>query len=134
MNAIEFKHLSLAYGQRCIFQDFTANIQSGEFVAILGANGAGKSTLLRAILGLINPVQGHISLFGHEVHKGASFIGYMPQMRQNVGNNSLSAYAWLGANLNGYQWGFPLLNAQQKKELSTDLIVFYREGNVNVYY
>jgi zinc/manganese transport system ATP-binding protein len=131
MNAIEFKHLSLAYGQRCIFQDFTANIQSGEFVAILGANGAGKSTLLRAILGLINPVQGHISLFGHEVHKGASFIGYMPQMRQNVGNNSLSAYAWLGANLNGYQWGFPLLNAQQKKELQRVIHLVKAEKIVN---
>ena len=104
MNAIEFKQLSLAYGQRCIFQDFTASITSGEFIAILGANGAGKSTLLRSILGLIAPSKGQISLFGQALHKGASFIGYMPQMRQNTGsNNSLSAYAWLVANLNGYQ-------------------------------
>ena len=116
MNAIEFKQLSLAYGQRCIFQAFTAGIKAGEFIAILGANGAGKSTLLRAILGLIPATQGSISLLGQAVHSGAPFIGYMPQMRQNS-NNSLSAYAWLGANLKGYQWGLPFLNAKKKREL-----------------
>jgi zinc/manganese transport system ATP-binding protein len=116
MNAIEFKQLSLAYGQRCIFQNFTATIRSGEFVAILGANGAGKSTLLRSILGLITPSQGSISLFGQAVHKGAAFIGYMPQIRQNI-STSLSAYAWLAANLNGYQWGLPVLKAKQTEEI-----------------
>ncbi|HEY2567503.1 MAG TPA: ATP-binding cassette domain-containing protein [Candidatus Aquirickettsiella sp.] len=116
MNAIEFKQLSLAYGQRCIFQDFTASINLGEFVAILGANAAGKSTLLRSILGLITPSNGCISVFGQAVHKGAAFIGYMPQIRQNI-SNSLSAYAWLGANLNGYQWGLPVLNTKQTEEL-----------------
>jgi zinc/manganese transport system ATP-binding protein len=130
MNAIEFKQLSLAFGQRCIFQDFTANINAGEFVAILGANGAGKSTLLRSILGLIAPSKGSIALFGQAVHKGAAFIGYMPQMRQNIGN-SLSAYAWLGANLNGYQWGLPVLNAQQKEELQRVIQLVKAEKIVN---
>jgi zinc/manganese transport system ATP-binding protein len=130
MNAIEFKQLSLAFGQRCIFQDFTANINAGEFVAILGANGAGKSTLLRSILSLIAPSKGSIALFGQAVHKGAAFIGYMPQMRQNIGN-SLSAYAWLGANLNGYQWGLPVLNAQQKEELQRVIQLVKAEKIVN---
>lgn len=40
----------------------------------------------------------------------------MPQMRQN-NNNNLSAYAWLGANLKGYQWGLPFLNSKKKQEL-----------------
>ncbi|RDH40320.1 MAG: ATP-binding cassette domain-containing protein [Candidatus Aquirickettsiella gammari] len=132
MNAIEFKQLSLAYGQRCIFQDFTASIASGEFIAILGVNGAGKSTLLRSILGLIAPSKGQISLFGQALHKGASFIGYMPQMRQNTGsNNSLSAYAWLGANLNGYQWGLPRLNAQQTEELQRVIRLVKAEKIIN---
>ncbi|WP_342220462.1 metal ABC transporter ATP-binding protein [Rickettsiella endosymbiont of Miltochrista miniata] len=130
MNAIEFKQLSLAYGQRYIFQDFTANIKAGEFIAILGANGAGKSTLLRSILGLIAPTKGSIALFGQAVHKGAAFIGYMPQLRQNIGN-SLSAYAWLGANLNGYQWGLPVLNAQQTEELQRVIQLVKAEKIVN---
>lgn len=130
MNAIECKQLSLAYGQRCIFQDFTAFINPGEFIAILGANGAGKSTLLRSILGLIAPSKGSISLFGQTVLKGAAFIGYMPQMRQNLGS-SLSAYAWLGANLNGYQWGLPVLSAKQTEELQRVIQLVNAEKIVN---
>ncbi len=130
MNAIEFKQLSLAYGQRFIFQDFTTNIKSGEFVAILGANGAGKSTLLRSILGLIAPSNGRISVFGQAVQKGAAFIGYMPQVRQNIGNN-LSAYAWLGAHLNGYQWGLPVLNAKQIEELQRVIQLVKAEKIIN---
>ena len=130
MNAIEFKQLSLAYGQRCIFQDFTASIHSGEFVAILGANGAGKSTLLRAILGLIAASHGSISIFGQAVHKGAAFIGYMPQIRQNI-SNSLSAYAWLAANLNGYQWGLPVLNAKQNEEIQRVVQLVKAEKIIN---
>lgn len=130
MNVIEFKQLSLAYGQRSIFQDFTASIKAGEFVAILGANAAGKSTLLRSILGIIPATEGSISLFGQDIHKGAAFIGYMPQMRQNI-SNSLSAYAWLGANLNGYRWGLPFLNAKQTQELQRVIHLVKAEKIVN---
>lgn len=118
MNAITFKHLTLAYGLSDIFCDFTASIQQGEFIAVLGANGAGKSTLLRAILGLIPVKQGSISLFDRPVQKGSAWIGYMPQVRQHGVNSALSAMAWLMANLNGFKWGLPFLAAREKKELS----------------
>jgi zinc/manganese transport system ATP-binding protein len=118
MNSLTFKKLSLAYGQRTIFHDFSADIKSGEFIAILGANGAGKSTLLRAVLGLIPAKQGQILLFNQPVQKGSAMIGYMPQVRQHLVNSSLSAMAWLSANLNGFKWGLPILSAQQKQELA----------------
>ena len=118
MNSIEFKQLSLAYGQRAIFHDLNADIKSGEFIAILGANGAGKSTLLRAVLGLLPIKQGQISLFNQPVQKGSSLIGYMPQVRQSLVNSSLNAMAWLAANLNGFKWGFAILTRSQKQELT----------------
>src|SRR5476649_1133955 len=118
MNSIEFKKLSLAYGQRSIFHNFTAEIKNGEFIAILGANGAGKSTLLRAILGLVPISQGEILLFNQLVQQGSSLIGYMPQVRQNLVASSLSGMAWLSANLNGFKWGLPILSARQKQELA----------------
>lgn len=118
MNAIRFKQLSLAYGQRTIFHDFTAEIKQGEFIAVLGANGAGKSTLLRAVLGLMAIKHGQILLFNQRVRQGSALIGYMPQVRQNLANSSLNATAWLAANLNGFKWGLPILTKRQKKELT----------------
>lgn len=58
--------------------DFT--LDPGEVVGLVGANGAGKTTLIRMILGLLEPSEGLISLFG-EPHSRAQRrrIGYVPQ-------------------------------------------------------
>ncbi len=39
-------------------------VDEGEYVAIVGANGSGKSTLSRAVIGLVTPPAGTISVFG----------------------------------------------------------------------
>jgi zinc/manganese transport system ATP-binding protein len=118
MNSITFKHVSLAYGERFIFRNFTAEIKSGEFIAILGANAAGKSTLLRAILGLKPINRGQIFIFNQAAQKGSAEIGYMPQTRQNLVQCALSASAWLALNSCGFNWGLPLLTVARRQELS----------------
>ncbi|GAA4087631.1 ATP-binding cassette domain-containing protein [Mucilaginibacter panaciglaebae] len=49
------------------------NINSGEFVVILGSNGSGKSTLLNLISGSIIPSAGTINIDGHDVTKLADY-------------------------------------------------------------
>ena len=46
--------------RRCL----ASTIGEGEFVGVLGPNGAGKTTLMRAILGLLVPADGRISVLG----------------------------------------------------------------------
>jgi len=45
-------------------EDFSARIEPGEIVAVIGGSGCGKSTLLRAICGLDRATRGTISLDG----------------------------------------------------------------------
>jgi heme exporter protein A len=47
------------------------DIQPGEFVTIVGPNGAGKTTLLRILATLSRPTEGHVSVAGHALPKGA---------------------------------------------------------------
>jgi ABC-type Mn2+/Zn2+ transport system ATPase subunit len=49
-------------------------IREGGFLGIVGANGAGKSTLLKAILGLLRPQRGTITVAGGDLRPG-----YVPQ-------------------------------------------------------
>jgi ABC-2 type transport system ATP-binding protein len=52
------------YGQVIAVDGLSLQIPSGETVALLGPNGAGKTTTVELLLGLANPDQGVVRLFG----------------------------------------------------------------------
>ncbi len=47
---IEFSHVSKAYEQETVFEDFSFRAEQGEFVLITGKSGSGKTTLIRMLL------------------------------------------------------------------------------------
>jgi ABC-2 type transport system ATP-binding protein len=52
------------YGQITAVDGLSLQIQRGQTVALLGPNGAGKTTTVELLLGLANPDQGVVRLFG----------------------------------------------------------------------
>lgn len=65
---ISVTHLSLAYGDRVVLEDFSATCAEATITAIIGANGSGKSTLLAALAGDIAPVAGDITIDEVSIH------------------------------------------------------------------
>jgi heme exporter protein A len=60
ITALAIDDLSVARGDRMLFQGFSLALAVGEAVALTGRNGAGKTSLLRAVAGLIRPAGGRI--------------------------------------------------------------------------
>jgi ABC-type branched-subunit amino acid transport system ATPase component len=79
--------VAAGYGRVPVISDVSITVGLGEIVAVVGPNGAGKSTLLKAVLGIIVPSQGSITLAGEAIgglrtdqitRRG---VGYVPQVK-----------------------------------------------------
>ncbi len=82
MHRTESVHVDYAvkgHATRRILNGVNLEIQSGEFVAIVGQTGCGKSTLLRLILGEERPTSGRVLVNGGERSRPDRLCGYVPQ-------------------------------------------------------
>ncbi|MBR4732879.1 MAG: ABC-F family ATP-binding cassette domain-containing protein [Lachnospiraceae bacterium] len=73
MNVLSLDDVSLAFGQRKIFDHCSFFLQEGEKVGIIGINGTGKSTLLKLIAGLEEPDEGKRTLANNHL------VRFLPQ-------------------------------------------------------
>ena len=65
--AVEFKHVTKAYGDVRAVRDLSFTIERGKLVTLLGPSGCGKTTTLRLIAGLEMVTEGSVFIGGREV-------------------------------------------------------------------
>jgi len=66
MSTLSLAGVAKNYGSTWALEDVNLDIESGEFVVLLGASGSGKSTLLNIIAGLEVPARGKVILGGRD--------------------------------------------------------------------
>lgn len=76
--SLSVKGLNVSYGKNHILKDINLEIESGEFVSILGKSGCGKTTLIKSIAGLLETDNGDINIFDKNV------ATLPPEKRQTV--------------------------------------------------
>lgn len=81
---IEFNNVTKIYkNEFTAVKNINLNIDSGEFVFIVGKSGAGKSTLIKLILKEINPTEGIIKFDGQDITKIRK--RHISEYRRNIG-------------------------------------------------
>jgi len=104
---LEAKGLVKTYRRRRVVNDVALRLQQGEIVGLLGPNGAGKTTTFYMIVGLIQPLAGHIRLDGKDItsmpmyKRARAGIGYLSQepsifRKLSVEDNILAILETLG--------------------------------------
>ena len=79
-----FKDVSLKFGEKEIFSNFSTNIEKGEKIVFSGRSGTGKSSFLKLIIGFCLPDNGEIIIDNLPVNVDnikaiRSIISYIPQ-------------------------------------------------------
>jgi ABC-2 type transport system ATP-binding protein len=65
--ALSVSGLSKSYNGRPIVGPLDFDLPAGSVTGLLGGNGAGKTTTIGMIMGLIEPTEGSIHVFGHDM-------------------------------------------------------------------
>ncbi|MFW5890834.1 MAG: ABC transporter ATP-binding protein, partial [bacterium] len=101
---LEINNLNVSYDKLQVIWDVSLNIEEDEAVGIFGPNGAGKSTIIKAILGLVDQIDGDIifqgeNLTGLNTHKIVKKgIALVPQNRELFPEMTVKENLRLGAS------------------------------------
>lgn len=112
---LEITDLVVARGAGPVLHGLTAEVRSGEILAILGPNGAGKTTLLETIVGMHNPRKGRIIFDGEDIagakpHRiAAQGIRLVPEGRRLFSSLTVAENLRIGAEAAGLrEWRWVL--------------------------
>jgi len=120
---LRLDRLNAYYGNSRALQDLSLNVEKGGFLAVLGRNGVGKTTLMRAVLGLLDRVEGSIRLDGEELgdrpthQRAMAGIGYVPQGRGILPRFTVAENLQLGT--------FALRNPERRGEIEERVFALF---------
>ena len=72
MPKIKFENVCLGYDGKTILENIDFEINSGDYLCIVGENGAGKTTVVKALAGINKP-------YGGCIKSDFKKVGYLPQ-------------------------------------------------------
>lgn len=82
----ELEHASFTYGGKVIMDKFSAILQRGDKIGLIGPNGIGKTTFLKLILGELQPTYGRIRIGSKQE------VAYFDQFRSALNENDTVFY------------------------------------------
>ncbi len=65
--AIRVRGLKNSFGEQVVHEGLDLDVRRGEILGVVGGSGTGKSVLMRAIIGLKQPDEGEIEVFGESM-------------------------------------------------------------------
>ena len=100
IQALETMHLGKRYGKAWALHDCTLRLPIGKVAGLVGPNGAGKTTLLHLAIGLLEPSEGLVRVFGEAPDHVLTRVGFVAQDRPLYHTFSVRDMLKLGQKLN----------------------------------
>src|SRR4029077_14743924 len=105
--AVDVEGVQKKFGDIRALDGVTLRVRTGEIYGLLGPNGSGKTTLIRAIVGLVGPDAGTVTVLGRRMPDVDQLrnIGYMTQQAALYPGLSVEENAEFFAAINGVDGG-----------------------------
>jgi len=102
--ALRTERLGRRYGKVWGLRDCTLEVPVGAVAALVGPNGAGKTTLLEMIIGLLEPTEGQVEVFGQtsraDTAEALARVGYVAQDHPLYRDFTVADMFHLGRSMN----------------------------------
>lgn len=93
---ISARSLTKTYGNTCVVDALSLDVQRGEVLGLLGPNGAGKSTTMKMLTGYLTPDSGSAHIGGYDVAQepisAKALFGYLPEGAPAYGDMTAGAF------------------------------------------
>jgi manganese/iron transport system ATP-binding protein len=83
--AVEVRDVTVSYANGHVaLRDASFSLHGGSICGLVGVNGSGKSTLFKAIMGLVRPSRGAVTIAGRPVRDALkqNLVAYVPQSEE----------------------------------------------------
>ena len=104
-NILAISGLTKRFGSKQVLNGVTLSVPEHCVFGFVGRNGAGKTTTMKAIIGLLKPDGGEITVCGEKVSYGGTktnrFIGYLPDVPEFYGYMTAKEYLALCGRIAG---------------------------------
>src|SRR5260370_3906289 len=109
---LKVEGMNVRYGKSRVVFDFSAEVEDGELLAVLGRNGGGKTTVIRGITGLLPGASGKVSIGDRDVSNWPAHrrtrggIAYVPSGARCFQNLTVDENLEIAshANVDGRSW------------------------------
>lgn len=128
---VKVEHLTGGYGKKPVIKDLNFELEKGEIVGLIGLNGAGKSTTIKHMLGLINPMEGKLSIsnirINEDIENYRRKLSYIPESPVIYGELTLEEHIEMTA------MAYQLSREEAMRRAKPLLKVFRLENELKVF-
>ncbi len=123
---IQVRGLVNRFGDQVVHEDLDLDVRKGEILGVVGGSGTGKSVLMRSIIGLQEPAEGDIDVFGKSVTDAEpdEFLGVRDRWGVLFQGGALFSTLTVGENVEvPLKQFYPDISEQLRHEIATYKVV-----------
>lgn len=123
LSLVDFQNVTYINDNKSILKDISIDVDSGDFISVVGPSGSGKSTFLKLFAQLISPTEGNI------VYKNKSYVEYSPiEWRKSIGYCFQNPYLFGDIVIDNLNFPYSIRNTKIDLKRVEELLSIFKLG------